>query len=77
MKIRPANPHQAFLYQIGDKVEHNAFGRGTVIEIKIPLITISFLPPYGIKKLDIKHPSFKKVESLFSTLQKHNHPFDE
>ncbi|WP_017192928.1 ATP-dependent helicase [Italian clover phyllody phytoplasma] len=77
MKIRPANPHQAFLYQIGDKVEHNTFGRGTVIEIKIPLITISFLPPYGIKKLDIKHPSFKKVESLAFTLQKQNHPFDE
>jgi DNA helicase-2/ATP-dependent DNA helicase PcrA len=75
MIIRTNNNNYFSLYQIGDKIKHNVFGIGTVIEIQKSLITISFLYPYGIKKLDIKHPSFEKAESLHSTLKKNKNDF--
>jgi DNA helicase-2/ATP-dependent DNA helicase PcrA len=48
-------------YQIADKVIHNNFGIGRIISMKEDIVTISFEPPYSIKKILITHNSLKKI----------------
>jgi len=49
------------MYNIGDKVMHNDYEEGIVIEVINNLITISFRHPYGLKKMMKNHKSIKKI----------------
>ncbi len=49
-------------YQMGDKINHKAFGDGLVVEVKGDVITVAFPVPYGIKKLISTHPSIRKIK---------------
>ncbi len=45
----------------GDKVEHQVFGNGIVVNIEGDIATIAFKLPHGIKKILESHPSLKKI----------------
>lgn len=47
--------------QVGDKVEHKAFGVGTVVTVAGDVITVAFDAPFGIKKLLANHPSIRRL----------------
>ncbi|MBN2503864.1 MAG: UvrD-helicase domain-containing protein [Bacilli bacterium] len=47
---------------IGDKVEHQTFGKGVVVQLNNDKVTIAFQQNVGIKILMRDHPSIKKVE---------------
>ncbi len=46
---------------VGDKINHQAFGDGTIVAKDGDTITVAFQVPYGIKKLLAWHPSIKKL----------------
>lgn len=48
-------------YEVGDKVNHKAFGDGMVVSVEGDLITVAFKVPYGIKKLNGTHPAIRKL----------------
>lgn len=48
-------------YNYGDKIEHDTYGIGIVIEVTNSLITVAFSNKYGIKKLLKNHKSIKKI----------------
>lgn len=48
-------------YTYGDKIEHDTYGIGIVIEVTNSLITVAFSNKYGIKKLLKNHKSIKKI----------------
>jgi DNA helicase-2/ATP-dependent DNA helicase PcrA len=48
-------------YNVGDKVIHNEFGEGIVVEVTNTLLTIAFSHQYGIKKFIKNHKSIKKI----------------
>lgn len=48
-------------YNYGDKVEHEQYGLGVVIEVTNTIITVAFNNKIGIKKLMKNHKSIKKV----------------
>ncbi len=48
-------------YTYGDKVEHDIYGIGVVIEVTNSLITVAFSSKIGIKKLLKNHKSIKKI----------------
>ena len=50
---------QEFTY--GDKIEHEAYGSGVVIEVSKTIITVAFKNGIGIKKLLKNHKSIRKV----------------
>lgn len=48
-------------YKSGDKVIHDIYGEGVVIEVKSSILTIAFSHKYGIIKIMKGHKSLKKV----------------
>ncbi len=48
-------------YNLGDKVNHKAFGDGLIVGVEGEVITVAFKAPYGIKKLISSHPSIRKL----------------
>lgn len=48
-------------YKIGDKIEHDKYGIGMVVNVDKSVITIAFPHPYGIIKSIKGHKSFRKV----------------
>ncbi|WCA22581.1 ATP-dependent helicase [Candidatus Phytoplasma oryzae] len=55
------NKTKKVFYKIAENIKHNIFGIGKIISIKENIITISFLPPHGIKNILITHPSLQKL----------------
>lgn len=49
------------IYKYGDKIEHETYGIGVVIEVNKTLITVAFNKNIGIKKLLKNHKSIKKI----------------
>ena len=49
-------------YSYGDKVTHDVYGMGVVIEVSNSIITVAFNQNVGIKKLLKNHKSIKKVK---------------
>lgn len=47
-------------YEVGDKVEHQVFGDGIIVQIDGDVATIAFQSDHGIKKIILGHPSLKK-----------------
>ncbi len=52
------------LFTLGDKVVHQAFGKGRVVGLDGAFITVAFGVSYGIKKLVADHPSLQKQEDV-------------
>ncbi|MBP3059260.1 AAA family ATPase [Texas Phoenix palm phytoplasma] len=50
------------LYNIGEKVQHDFFGLGTIISLNNEIATILFSKPYGMKQILINHFSLKKID---------------
>ena len=50
------------IYNYGDKVIHDIYGEGVVIEITNTILTIAFKKEIGIKKLLKNHKSIRKVK---------------
>ena len=48
-------------YNYGDRVEHDTYGLGVVIEVTNTILTVAFDKKVGIKKLMKNHKSIKKV----------------
>lgn len=48
-------------YQAGDKIMHDVFGEGVIINMEGSVVTIAFAHPHGIKKLLKGHKSIKKI----------------
>ena len=48
-------------YNYGDKVEHDTYGTGVVIEVTNTILTVAFNKNIGIKKLMKNHKSIRKV----------------
>ena len=48
-------------YTYGDKIEHDTYGVGVVIEVSKTIITVAFKNGIGIKKLLKNHKSIRKV----------------
>ena len=55
------------LYKVGDKINHKVFGKGVIVAVNLPIITVAFSKEYGIKKLMYNHPAIIK-EDLDSDL---------
>lgn len=49
-------------FKLGDKLEHQKFGKGVVISALEKSIMVAFPVPYGIKQLMSDHPAIKKIE---------------
>lgn len=50
-------------FNVGDKINHKAFGDGLVVEVKPGnVIKVAFKVPFGIKTLISTHPSIRKIE---------------
>lgn len=47
--------------KVGDKVNHKAFGDGTVVMVSGDVITVAFGESYGVKKLLANHPSIRRL----------------
>lgn len=48
------------VYNIGDRVIHDLFGKGMVVQVDKSVLTVAFPHPYGIKKLVKGHYAFRK-----------------
>ena len=48
------------VYNIGDKIVHETYGKGVIVSIEKMIITVAFSHPHGIKKLIKGHKSFRK-----------------
>ncbi len=48
-------------FNLGDKVMHDKYGKGIVVEVTDTLVSIAFSKEYGIKKLLKNHKSIKKI----------------
>ena len=62
LSSRPKAGHHS-KYRKGDLVEHTVYGQGVIIKIEGRVATIAFDHKIGVKKLNILHPSLKKVVS--------------
>ena len=49
-------------YKLGQKVRHNEFGDGVIVNIEKSLITVAFKYPHGIKKIMKGHSSIIKID---------------
>lgn len=54
-------PDEEVTFNLGDKVMHDKYGKGIVVEITNTLISVAFSKEYGIKKLLKNHKSIKKI----------------
>lgn len=48
-------------YGVGDKVIHNEYGEGIIVEVTNTLLTIAFSHQFGIKKFIKNHKSIRKI----------------
>lgn len=48
-------------YHYGDKVEHDTYGKGVVIEVTNTILTVAFDKSVGIKKILKNHKSIRKI----------------
>lgn len=48
-------------YNVGDKINHQSFGDGIIVQKDNDIITVAFGVQYGIKKLLSTHPSIRKL----------------
>ena len=48
-------------YKIGEKIEHDKFGLGIIVNIDDSILTIAFNSNYGVKKLLAGHKSIHKI----------------
>lgn len=48
-------------YHYGEKVYHDTFGTGVIVEIDRSVLTIAFEYPYGIKKIMKGHKSIRRI----------------
>lgn len=48
------------VYNIGDKIIHEVFGKGMIVQVDKSILTVAFPHPYGIKKLLKGHHTFRK-----------------
>jgi GTP1/Obg family GTP-binding protein len=48
-------------YKVGDRVYHNDFGEGIVINVDKSIMSVSFAYPHQVKKLLKNHKSIKKI----------------
>ena len=48
-------------YKVGDRVYHETFGNGVVVEVTNTLVSVAFKHPYGIKKLMKNHKKLSKI----------------
>lgn len=48
------------IYRIADKVIHNIFGEGVVVNKDNDILSIAFPHPVGVKKIKADHPSLRK-----------------
>ena len=48
-------------YNYGDKVEHDTYGLGVVIEVTNTILTVAFNKNVGIKKILKNHKSIRRV----------------
>ena len=48
-------------YNYGDRVQHDTYGLGVVIEVTNTILTVAFNKNVGIKKLMKNHKSIRKV----------------
>lgn len=48
-------------FKVGDKINHKAFGDGTVVEVNGDIISVIFSSNFGKKKLMANHPSIRKI----------------
>ena len=49
------------LYNYGDKVSHDVYGMGVVIEVTNTILTVAFDKNVGIKKILKNHKSIRRV----------------
>lgn len=49
------------VYNIGDKIIHEVFGRGIIVQIDKSILTVAFPHPIGVKKLLKGHRTFRKA----------------
>ena len=49
------------LLKAGDRVSHQMFGDGVVVQVKEKVATIAFKMPHGIKQVMEDHPSLRKI----------------
>ena len=59
--IKEDNIDEALEYNIGDKIEHDKYGIGVVVQVEKSIITIAFPHPTGIIKSIKGHKAFRKV----------------
>jgi len=48
-------------FNIGDKIMHDKYGKGVIIEVGPTLVSVAFSREHGIKKLLKKHKSIQKI----------------
>ncbi|WP_025724920.1 ATP-dependent helicase [Acholeplasma granularum] len=53
-------PKDSNYLKAGDKIIHQVFGKGIVVNVEKGIATIAFSMPHGIKQLMESHPSIKK-----------------
>lgn len=56
-----SNIDESISYSLGDKVVHDQYGNGVVIDMNSSILTIAFEYPYGVKKMIKGHKSIRKV----------------
>src|SRR5690606_32973573 len=59
-RIEPSTQNTTFL-KAGDKVNHQVFGEGIVVNVEDDIATIAFKMPHGVKKILENHPSLRKI----------------
>ncbi len=61
--VKEDNIDEALEYNVGDKIEHDKYGIGIVVQVEKSVITIAFPHPTGIIKSIKGHKAFRKVEN--------------
>ncbi|MGN1277223.1 MAG: ATP-dependent helicase, partial [Floccifex sp.] len=57
-------PNSRMRYRKGDIVEHSVYGQGVIIKLEENVATIAFERKFGVKKLNVLHPSLKKRQKV-------------
>ena len=48
-------------YRVGEKIIHDSFGTGVIVNVDKTILTVAFPHPYGIKKLLKGHKTYRKL----------------
>ncbi len=60
-KLEKKTYDEDIYFELGDKVVHDKYGKGIVVEVTNTLVAIAFSKEYGIRKLLKNHKSIKKL----------------